>query len=163
MTSHFDHLMELYSATEDNEFPVEALKLIYEEAVRELDKVDPKKITWENWLRLDGVYQRLYKVGKMSLIETQKSFIDDCHTVLDHNGGYHLQCFSVDFLSMMGYVDDVRRHGLDETKYKGYYPSQAGSETKWKRIRAKYQPILTALKEYYSKTEEGRPIRGDCF
>ena len=147
MTSHFDNLGELMYAVPHKNFPAETLKLVFAEAVKELDKVDPERITWQKWLDKGSIYARIYKAGRSSLLEAQAHFIDDCHTVLDHAGGHHLRCFSDEFLAVMDFIKEVRRRGfryLDEWHY-----SPIGvSERKWKRIQKQYAGIMQSLKNH---------------
>lgn len=153
MTSHFDNLMGLYSDTfHHQKFPAAVTKLILEEAVKELDKVDPNKTTWEKWSSSKTIYAVVYREGKASLEEAQANFINHCHTVLDHDGGHHLRCFSMDFLALMDFIKNTRRRGLEETDSKYWTPIGLGAR-KWKKIKTKYQQIVDALKEHAAEIE----------
>ncbi len=147
MTSHFDSLMLLWRLSRDGEFPKEVFTAILTAAIKELDSINPKKITWEKWLASGTIYARLYKENKAGLIETQVNFVNDMHDVLDHDGGYHLRCFSTDFLTMLEYVKHLVRCGSNAEEWE-LLPCGYGQKKFNNKIKPKYPEIFKAISEH---------------
>lgn len=94
MTSNFDSLMYLYNIAEKNEEIIPFLAAIYDEAVKQLNKVKPSLYNWSRMEKHTDEYRRLY--GDRYLLVQQRDFIDTAHSILDH-GDYHLKCFQSGF------------------------------------------------------------------
>ena len=110
MTSTFDSLNSLsYAVLELKQEGYRPLAvMIFKHAVEELDKVNPKMITFEKWRQTHS-----WHVTNDDL-RTQASFVDFCHDALDHTDEYHLKCFSHPFLHALATI----MHFLENDVYK---------------------------------------------
>ena len=142
MTSHFDNLVMLLDLIREKKFPQKLGELIIDEAVKELDSVDPEMITFQKY--------QAYRKTTRSLLNQKWYYISHCHNILDHNGGHHLRCFSRNFLVMFSYIKRIVREGYaDIIKY--CTPPVNYSKKQWAKIQANYPKIFGELKKVHEQ------------
>lgn len=85
MTSTFDHLATFYYWTKEMPEIVPLIEAIYDEAIAQSSKVNPKILSWDTW-KLRETYTKLH--GELG---AKAYFLNEVHNRLDH-GGYHFKC-----------------------------------------------------------------------
>jgi len=123
LTSHFDNLAWIGTVVLETPLYKEIANWLFDICIRQADN---KKAGWtfESWKQTKHgqVITQLYHDEFMS----KKEFLDDCHDVLDHNGGFHLKVFDVATAMLIAIIKDAiceKRDDLyDVDKIKKRFP-----------------------------------------
>jgi len=133
MTSTFDYLGTFYYWAKQMPDIRPLIEAIYDEAVKQCSKVEPKTLSWDNWKHKD-MYMKIY--GEFG---AKAYFLQDVHTILDH-GKYHFKCVDRDLDWLIHKIYEW----IDNRNHSWYFIDIRDLPL---RKRKKYKKILDELKK----------------
>ena len=155
MTSTYDSLWGLYDVAQKNPDLKPLIESIFDYAIVEVNKVNPKILNWDSWI--SKPINKVYGTG----LQAKAEFLSDAHSILDHNPQYHFKTMNHRLEFIISRIDDcfVRysdREYIDRFMGLGDFDKETRDRYPkvFKELKALIENGLIQIPEWDSRTKK---------